>query len=62
MERGIPQGDRHGRWVAVIDVIDGRDVPVLLHDGVREPVTDRLAALHKQALIAKNHPLAHIDA
>lgn len=60
MEHGIPQGPQGHGWVAVIDVIDGCDVPVVLHDDVREPVAERLAALRMAALRKDNHPLAEI--
>lgn len=45
----------------VVDVIDGRDIPVILRPetDVREPVTERLDRLHRAALRADNHPMFH---
>lgn len=60
MERGIPQGPQGRNWTCTIDVIDGREIPVLLHDDKREPVEDRLATLRMAALCKDGHPLATI--
>lgn len=60
MEHGIPQGPGVRGWLATVDVIDGREVHVLVHDDVREPVADRLDRLRMAALRKDGHPLATI--
>lgn len=47
------------RETCVVDVIDGRDIPVILRPDtdVRERVSERLDRLHRQAMRADNHPL-----
>lgn len=58
LEHGLSLTERE---TCVIDVIDGRDIPVILRadTDVREPVAERLDRLHRQALRADNHPMWH---
>lgn len=54
MERGIPVD---ADWITVNDAPAGATPDIrLLHDGIREPITDRLDMLHRAALKADGHP------
>lgn len=54
MERGIPV---EADWIAVNDAPTGATPDIrLLHDGIREPITERLDMLHRAALKADGHP------
>lgn len=56
MSHGIPVTSN---WIAVNDHPSPLDNDIrLLHDGIREPIQDRLDHLHQQALTATGHPLA----
>lgn len=54
MERGIPVD---ADWLTVNDAPSGATPDIrLLHDGIREPITERLDMLHRAALKADGHP------